>query len=739
MKAIAFTLDALFSLIIVGAGISVLLYFNFSSQTPYLFKYNEAGALMNQLSSSPILTLARNNNLSWTTLAAAGANESWDQVLNSSSNIAGNPAGPSRLFLSYVYNLPSNMVVANGTIVADYGMVYFASGNEIFALNPNTGNVLWAQGLPTSSNVVSDALYQGTIIVDTYSPAYGSILALNAYNGNLIWSTQFPFVHTFSGSTFAWPSTPIKVYKNEALIGLTYPFGYGYYIQSYNLGNGTTSWSYTDQSPVTSLAIANGSVVSYNGYSINLITDIDNTNGQQLLWDLPASVSTDVVGYANVIAFGTTSGTAEIVADNGMVIGTKAVGPKIYGVSAYNGSIFFQDTYNVSAFNIYSTMKWRSLAGNYAAPIAAYANATPVSSYSNVYSLWYDAPLAEEYLAEQSANTGHVEYATPIPFLSHKSPYMAIAYGKLFVPSTNSILAFGSCNINPGTSTLTALATMYVNNMYGCANYVLSQIRSNANYSFYVGNYNEPIPVAQFYGAHALLPQITQEAGTNAITYATWFRYGTLPSSQSAVFGDSEGSSRNGYDLYVSSATNELVAERFSGGSPTQAVDSNALTANTWYFAAISYNGAALNLYLNGTLQASTPTASPISVTSQMSIGAISGSIQSGDFQESDFQIYNTNLTASQISGLYQGGPFGPPLSSPRPIGWYPLLGDVNNYGTNASLIGFPFSVTYGSVSAVASSLNSSTSVSTSSVSLSIQNYTTGRYRVYNVGVYTWH
>ncbi|MGC9142959.1 MAG: hypothetical protein ACP5HF_03685, partial [Candidatus Micrarchaeia archaeon] len=56
-------------------------------------------------------------------------------------------------------------------------------------------------------------------------------------------------------------------------------------------------------------------------------------------------------------------------------------------------------------------------------------------------------------------------------------------------------------------------------------------------------------------------------------------------------------------------------------------------------------------------------------------------------------QFYSTNLTASEVAQLYQGGVFGLPLARGL-VAWYPLLGNANDYSGNGNN-GVSYNVTY--------------------------------------------
>lgn len=192
--------------------------------------------------------------------------------------------------------------------------------------------------------------------------------------------------------------------------------------------------------------------------------------------------------------------------------------------------------------------------------------------------------------------------------------------------------------------------------------------------------------------------QILQEAGTNSISFSVWFKTISLPSSWPMVFSDTAGTPRNGYDLYVggagSSIPNQLSLERFYGGTDTSTYTQNTLSLNTWYFAVGTYDGSTLRLYLNGTL-VGTPNGSPgsISLNNVIYMGSSAWG-NFGNFQISNFEVYNTVLQPSDIQSLYIRGIGAAPLNLQNLMGWWPLNGDANDYSGNNNN-GAPTNVVY--------------------------------------------
>jgi hypothetical protein len=138
--------------------------------------------------------------------------------------------------------------------------------------------------------------------------------------------------------------------------------------------------------------------------------------------------------------------------------------------------------------------------------------------------------------------------------------------------------------------------------------------------------------------------------------------------------------------------------------------------------------------YLNGTAYYGTASNSlfPSAGSGNMVIGA--GPHGSSDVDIANIQLYANNLTVANMGRLYYLGMFGAPLSGNSLIGWWPMLGDTNDYyGDN---IGFPYGVSYVQSGYIPRQLFNTYQISDAGSPIPV--YSNGAYSIKNVSVVVW-
>ena len=112
-----------------------------------------------------------------------------------------------------------------------------------------------------------------------------------------------------------------------------------------------------------------------------------------------------------------------------------------------------------------------------------------------------------------------------------------------------------------------------------------------------------------------------------------------------------------------------------------------AVSNNTWYMGAFVYNGTWQIGYIgaNGNLQSSHAEANESAVATYYYIGYGFDGLGNWQGLIANVQFYNSSLSESQISSLYNEGISGSPLSNSRLLAWWPLNGTARDYSGNAN------------------------------------------------------
>jgi len=112
----------------------------------------------------------------------------------------------------------------------------------------------------------------------------------------------------------------------------------------------------------------------------------------------------------------------------------------------------------------------------------------------------------------------------------------------------------------------------------------------------------------------------------------------------------------------------------------------NPVQTGKWYFIAWTYNPAQNNnqsAFLNGAL-IGTNTGANMVLNGAIQLGK-NGQPGSINGYVSNFQIYNTSLSANEIQALYLEGIGGAPINLQHLVGWWPLNGNANDYSGNGN------------------------------------------------------
>lgn len=727
----------MFSLFIAAAGVSLLVYFIYAPQIPYTLQYSTASAFINSLASTKMsqLTIPYVQAITQQGLAS---NQTWLTVYQDPANNGGNPAGPQYPTVAYALN--TGGFPQPGTLVAGYGNVYFGnSGSTIIAMNATTGNIIWQITPPTNtvcplcgtSNY--SLLYNRMLIFESVS----NITALNALNGSVIWSRGMLYRSGRAEPNAGVLLAPLSIMNGLLIVGTNDPVsntGVGLYAVYPNNGAIASISSYGGLAQFDAAAGSQIAVGSYSVSTLSLLTALQNaSNSGALVWNAIGPADTDISASGGTIAFASTT-RGYLYSMSGNTIASTALSQPT-GVSSYRGRIVYLANREDLMMNSTGSTLWSDNL-----PFTPTTNSTPVQSSQYVYTQWGSRILF------QNSSTGAIQANVPVPYtylatgISLPGPTMALAYGKLFVMYKNYVFAYGTCSVNPNDSILAAVATLYLNGQGSCATYLLNQIYPNANYSFTINNVSR-INTASFTGGtnYIVVPNSALSQMTN-YTISMWINAASF-SAQPALYSDYLS---NGEKLYITSAGN-ADSYIWNGASDSVASSTTALSTSKWYLITqtVRYNPATgkttHSIWVNGANQSTSTFSGTVATDSNGGvIGSMWGEYQYFDGQIADVQIYNWTLTPTQINTIYHEGLTAPPATYKNLTAWLPLEGDTNSYG-NSFYGGYPVGpVSYASASYNSTTLSNSYSISAQSVQLPLLNYTTGTYRLYDVGVYAW-
>lgn len=717
MKAVVFTLDAIFALGIAVASISILIYFNYYASTPFTILYSNAQSTLSNLLSTSVDSMQNSSVLAKAmSNQFAGANATWPQFGGGIYRNNSNDFGPIKPIISSVFT--AGAAITTG-VVADYGNIYFAAGSSVYAVNATTNNVVWTN-TQASSVASTPALYAGEIVLANSA----NLVALNAQTGATVWSVALPSAAT----------SPLLAYDNRIVLGAA-----NGHVYSFFSGNGTVAWTtnVVGTSPFN-VIVAEGSLAAKPSGSQVFLLMQTGASANQLWATAQAAAPTNLASQGQFIYFGVGSAVNAIYV-NGTGSFLAAAGAAVKGIGVYKNYVIYQTASSVNALSASGSNVWGTAAPTYFG--AALTNALPAISGRMVYTLWANG------LAGMDLSNGTIEWFSSIPS-SAAGPYMALAYGRLYVVAGTKVIAYGACTAPIHASVLSAIATLDANSDPGCAAALSMAAFPSANYTVYIGNASaHNAMVANFNGATSYVNvQNNTNWYNNTMSVSAWFQIydwgartviSTYKSSNGWMFYRNAGTT-NGVLDFLTYYTNTI------GGQTYLIPGASNLQLNTWYNVVLvrKASGATANatIYINGVKAVSSTTATfngfYQDVTQPLEIGRAPSGGWYFNGMIANVQLYNTSLSPNQAQSLYQRGISGLPLGSAGLVGWWPLAGDTNDYANFAS--GYNTGVTFTYQNFTAPSLANAYSIGGSSVMLPVRNYSSGAENVIKVGVYAW-
>lgn len=210
------------------------------------------------------------------------------------------------------------------------------------------------------------------------------------------------------------------------------------------------------------------------------------------------------------------------------------------------------------------------------------------------------------------------------------------------------------------------------------------------------GTCNNELPqyVAMFTGNGGGYINVTSNPSlnfNNAFSVSLWFnRQGT--STWTTLISKDSWYAANGWVInMVHSAT---MAPAFGAGGVNYNQPPNAgfyiestvgTQLNTWYNLIVTFNSGTGTMYLNGAKVASGSFSPAISNNALVNLGIGNENLLGNPWNGyiTDVTIYNTSLTANEVTALYDEGIGGVPLLPQNLAGWWPLNGNANDYSGN--------------------------------------------------------
>ena len=224
------------------------------------------------------------------------------------------------------------------------------------------------------------------------------------------------------------------------------------------------------------------------------------------------------------------------------------------------------------------------------------------------------------------------------------------------------------------------------------------QVVKNVQGSSLAGQCSNELPkfVGQFNGVGYITttynPVGLTQAGMTKVSISAWAYLSSYEGYPQISASQIQNLNECAYCLQGSSGSPQYLT--FSIG-PSGATSSYPLPLNTWQYVVGTYDGATINIYVNGALQGSHYYPSvTFNGADPITIGSGNPGALNWIGQISNLQIYNISLSQSEVTALYQEGIGGAPIDPTHIVGWWPLNGNAQDYSGNNNG-GVPTSISY--------------------------------------------
>jgi Concanavalin A-like lectin/glucanases superfamily len=149
-----------------------------------------------------------------------------------------------------------------------------------------------------------------------------------------------------------------------------------------------------------------------------------------------------------------------------------------------------------------------------------------------------------------------------------------------------------------------------------------------------------------------------------SLTISAWIYPRSLGQNSLGRIVDKIDTGSLGYSLTINQGQLNLEINNTNHFS-----SSNAITLNTWQHVVVTYDGAHVQYYINGSPFGSplTETAIPLANAIPLRIGNRANGDRTFDGLLDDVRIYDRALSSAEVQQLYQGGNAPPPAPTPTP------------------------------------------------------------------------
>ena len=183
------------------------------------------------------------------------------------------------------------------------------------------------------------------------------------------------------------------------------------------------------------------------------------------------------------------------------------------------------------------------------------------------------------------------------------------------------------------------------------------------------------------------------------LSASIWIKKSTMGTFEYAI-SNSGSSARAGFDIIFENAFRRVRVSRRTRTSDTiTAYADIGFTLNTWHNIAFTYQDSTrtLKVYMDGVLQNTTiGSASTNSASLNLTIGSFQGSSNFASGNIDEVSVFNSELSQSDITTIYNGG-VPNDISSLNPLSWWrcgdgdtaPTLTDNGSGGNDGTMTNF--------------------------------------------------